>query len=381
VKKKLLLVASEFPPGPGGIGNHAYSLAKLFGKSNYEVHLVVDSNYAIQQEVIDFDSQLPDNIQINRVRRSGWLTYFRRIKMIVGITRKQDLVGMIFSGKFSLWMCGLLKVLGVKVPAMAVLHGSEVSITDTLQKLLTRWGISKADFLIPVSQFTHSLLSEKLKKRPFRIIANGIDLEEFRELASAADLETLNLKGEPALLTVGNVTPRKGQHRLIKALPEILKEYPKAHYHIVGLPSYKQEFEKLGESLNVEHAITFHGRLASREDLAVAYTKADLFVILSENQANGDVEGFGIVILEANFFGLPAIGAKGCGIADAIDDGYNGYLVDGDDGKDIAQSVRNAFQLKKELSGHSREWANKHDWNNIITQYIEVLNTLESKHK
>ncbi|WP_010663972.1 glycosyltransferase family 4 protein [Marinilabilia salmonicolor] len=376
--KKVLLVASEFPPGPGGIGNHAYSLAKYLARRGIEVNVLADSNYAGRQEVLDFDQSLPPQIKVRRVLRIWVFTYFLRLWFLFKLVFSKKFDGAIFSGKFSLWLCAVLKTLGVKIKSLGVLHGSEVQMNNRIYRAITDWGISRLDYIVPVSHFTHSLLTPKLQRKPFKIIENGIDITEFQALNQKREVSSLKLKGDPVLLTVGNVTYRKGQHRVIKAMPEIIKRMPEVHYHVVGLPSCKAEFERLAQSLNVDQYVTFHGRLPKREDLAGAYALADCFLILSENQNDGDVEGFGIVILEANFFKVPAVGASGCGIDDAIESGFNGFLVDGNDSVEIAERVQEIINDREVFSQHAFEWAKKHDWAVIVEKYLAVFEGLDT---
>ncbi len=370
--RNILLVSSEYPPGPGGIGNHAYSLTKALADRGYFVTVVTNADYANPIKVDEFDHKQKENISIKRIFNTGIKTYYNRIREVKRVISSNDVGTVLLSGKFSLWIGGVLKYLGYKFNSVAVLHGSEVKMSNILFKRFTDYCISKADYLVPVSAFTHSLLSDELQKKPFRIVENGIDIGEMN-LLDEADTDKLKLPGNPALLTVGNVTPRKGQHRVIKALPEIIKKFPDVHYNIVGLPTYEKEFADLAQSLGVGRYVTFHGRLPERSDLATAYKKADCFIILSENQPDGDVEGFGIVILEANYFGLPAIGAKGCGIEDAIEDDYNGYLVDGDDSKEISDKLSLVLNSREKMSINSVEWANNHSWERIVERYVEVV--------
>jgi phosphatidylinositol alpha-1,6-mannosyltransferase len=110
--------------------------------------------------------------------------------------------------------------------------------------------------------------------------------------------------------------------------------------------------------------------LADKEELAMAYKTADVFIMLSENQTDGDVEGFGIAILEANYFGLPAIGAKGCGIEDAIQSGLNGELVDGNNELEITDSVKKILENKTNYTYQLSGWVKKHDWNILIEKFL-----------
>lgn len=368
---KVLLLSSEYPPGPGGIGNHAFSLSKALARQGLEVFVVCDADYASQQEVEQFDQALPSGVRVSRVYRAGIKTYFKRISLAARLVKQQKISRVIVSGRFSLWTGAVLKMQGFKVRVMAVLHGSEVNLKHRLFRILTRLALQKADLLVAVSEFTYSLLPEKLKKKPFRIIPNGIDVAEFSFLDKRS--ESIEINGFPSLLTVGNVTPRKGQHRVIKALPHLVKQYPEIHYHIVGLPTCKDDFLGLAQELGVSSHVTFHGRLAGREQLAAMYKSSDCFAILSENQKDGDVEGFGIVVLEANYFGLPAIGALGCGIADAIENGTNGFLVDGDNPQQIGDALKNILVAPEHFAEGSRRWAALHDWEVIGRQFAQAL--------
>ena len=96
-------------------------------------------------------------------------------------------------------------------------------------------------------------------------------------------------------------------------------------------------------------------------------------MMLSENLDNGDVEGFGIAIIEANYLGLPAIGSMGCGIEDAIDDNKSGILVDNKDVKSIADAVEDILDRYKYYSNCSINWAKNFDWRDVIIKYNNLL--------
>ncbi|MBS2099071.1 glycosyltransferase family 4 protein [Carboxylicivirga linearis] len=378
MRNKILIVVSEFPPGPGGIGNHAYSLSKSLVDSGYSVDVLTEADYVSKEDITAFDDTMPEFLKVFRIDRQGYMTYLNRIRRLIKLVKAGDYQAMIVSGKFSLWLGAIIRLFGYQIPTIAVLHGSEVQISSYIPYKIASLSIAQADVLIPVSEFTYSLLNKSLQSKRYRIIPNGIDLDEFNQLKEASN-GTLKWIGEPCLLTVGNVTPRKGQHRVIKALPVILEKYPNAHYHIVGLPSHKEEFETLARELGVDSHVTFHGRLPGRADLALAYRRADCFMILSENQDDGDVEGFGIVILEANYFALPAIGAEGCGIADAINEGFNGHLVDGNQPELISIALSKVLEEPQKYEKGSVEWAQQHDWKKIVNSYIEVINQLKAQ--
>ena len=91
--------------------------------------------------------------------------------------------------------------------------------------------------------------------------------------------------------------------------------------------------------------------------------------MLSENIENGGVEGFGIAILEANYLGLPAIGSLGCGIEDAISNGYNGKLITNDSPADLYLATRNIIENYKNYSKNSIRWAKERSWELVVEKY------------
>jgi phosphatidylinositol alpha-1,6-mannosyltransferase len=266
----------------------------------------------------------------------------------------------------------MVKLLFPSIRTYVVLHGSEVNLRNLFLRLFTHKCISRADVLIPVSQFTKSLLPDWLLKNhsSIHVIPNGIEMGSCQEVHTNVRC----LKGNPVLLTVGHVSFRKGQHRVIKALPELIRQFPDIHYHVVGRPVLQQEFEQLANDLGVLSHITFHGRVEKHSDLARFYNGSDLFMLLSENQPNGDVEGFGIVALEANQYGLPVVGALGSGVEEAVSHQISGLLVNGDDCLAIKQAVVYCLDNRDELNAGSKSWASQHQWSSIIQQYLPLLN-------
>jgi phosphatidylinositol alpha-1,6-mannosyltransferase len=200
-----------------------------------------------------------------------------------------------------------------------------------------------------------------------RVIPNGLDKGDFVLTSN------IKLMGNPALLTVGHVSPRKGQHRMIKALPEVLQKFPNAVYHIVGKPLNQVRLTQQAIALGLEDKVVFHGAVGAHGQLWDYYLAADIFILLSENQPNGDVEGFGIVALEANAVGTPVIGAKYCGVVEAVKDGKSGVLVDGNNAEEIVHAIDYCMKNHEILKVSSQEWAIVHDWDIVGKRFLELI--------
>jgi phosphatidylinositol alpha-1,6-mannosyltransferase len=367
----VLIISSEFPPGPGGIGHHCFSLASALHRQGIPVFVLTQGDYAQPSEIDRFDARVP--FQVKRYPRLGWFwTYINRFWVSLRIIGKNRYDRVILTGKFSLWQGWLIKMVFPGVRTLAILHGSEVRLSNNVLRAITRLAIWKSDVLVPVSAFTRSLLPEWIQShhKKIQIIPNGTEPWEADE---GNKKDGARLCGTPILLTVGHVSPRKGQHRVIRALPRLLESFPDIHYHIAGLPLQRAELEHLAAEINVLQHITFHGRIPEHKDLQGYYRQADVLLLLSENQSSGDVEGFGIVALEANYFGIPVIGAKYCGIEDAVLQGKSGYLVDGNRPEEILEALQQCLHNKEALKLSCREWALSHSWGNLVKAYIALL--------
>lgn len=368
-RKRILMVSSEFPPGPGGIGHHAFCLAKGLSRAGHSMEVLTVSDYATEEMKSEFDTSL--DFPIGRFPRIGWRTYPNRVATTLEKVGKGSYDWVFLTGKFALWTGLALKMRFPRQKTLSILHGSEVKPSKRAIRMLTVRSIASSDIVVAVSKFTSNLLPYELRERLSpTIIPNGIDP---LELGRSQLEEGTALKGSPSLLTVGHVSRRKGQHRVIRALPELARQFPEVHYHIVGRPIERTTLENLAAEIGVSEKITFHGTAKAHSDLAGFYRNADIFMLLSENQSDGDVEGFGIVALEANHFGLPVIGARFCGVEDAVDDRRSGFLVDGDDVGQISSAVKACVASREELRSGSRDWADRHSWEKIIPRYEELI--------
>lgn len=363
---KILIISSEFPPNVGGIGNHAYNLANALAEEGFEVEVVADVMDVNDKVLIDFASKQSFKIYWITRKKLVIQSYFGRVFTALSLARKSDKI--ICSGKFPLWIANLIRLKFPRKELIAVVHGTELDFKSTFPRKLTSYSLGKFNKIIAVSRYTQQFLPKTLPLHILQfVIHNGINGKEF-------DLnKTCALPGNPALITIGNVTDRKGQENVINALPEILEAFPSVQYHIVGKPTHQQKIEKQAKRLSVEDRIQFYGAV-SREDLLQKLQASAIKLMLSNHTAEGDFEGFGIAILEANAFGIPAIGSRDCGIADAIEHRKTGLLVDQYNAGEIAAAVKTIMNGYAAFSGNAKTWAEQHDWKVIVKQYIAALN-------
>lgn len=363
LKHNILVVSSEFPPQPGGIGNHAYNLALHLSNSGYDVEVIADKRSKTGIEERNFDSSLPFKVfRINRYDQRI-LMYPKRISQT--FKRLKGAHCVIATGKFSLWNVAFLGSF-FKVKKLAVIHGSEVNFKSFLLKKSVDFSLKRMNHIIAVSNYTKSLIAHL--GVDVTVIPNGIDMTNWQHVAK----RDMTMVGRPILTTVGRVSSRKGQLNVIKHLPNLIEKFPEIHYHCVGIPTEAKGFIEVAKKLGVVEHITFHGSV-SNEKLKQFLSETDIFIMLSSESETGDVEGFGIAILEANAFGVPAIGSKGCGIEDAINNYKSGILINSDDVLAFKSAIDTICNNMETYKSASKLWANQHSWNEIINKYISLI--------
>ncbi|CAM3436270.1 glycosyltransferase family 4 protein [Aequorivita lipolytica] len=358
---KTLILTSEFPPQPGGIGNHAYNLAKGLQANGFEVQLVCDTRSEMGEEEREFDRDL--TFEVVRIPRKHiiFFSYIKRITTAFSLVSKNEMV--ICTGKFSLWLGAFLSFF-FRRKFIAIIHGSEVRLPNIILRKLTDYALKRFDSVIAVSNYTKTMV-QHLKLKNIEVVPNGFDMKLTPDSRD-------NNEPVPVLITVGNMTQRKGQHNVINALPLLLKKYPDLKYHIVGIPTEKEKLEKLSLDLGIENAVVFYGKVSEEEKIELLQ-QTDVFVMLSETTKTGDVEGFGIAILEANALGIPAIGALDCGIEDAIKDGTSGKLIGSKDPEQLAEALEDILKNYDTYAQEAKTWSQDFTWEKVIKLYLDVL--------
>jgi phosphatidylinositol alpha-1,6-mannosyltransferase len=260
---------------------------------------------------------------------SAWLILRRRIRVLhAGKNLPEGFIARLLSRVF-------------RVPYVVYAHGEEITVFQRNPKLAPRLPAIYRDAaaVIVNSAFTRRLV-EDLGVDPARVvvISPGVNAGEFAPRPAAPLRARLGLEGKTVLLTVGRLQRRKGHDMVIAALPRILERFPDLVYVIAGEGEERESLERLALDRGVQRAVRFLGAVP-QEDLPALYSLADIFIMANRAMPGGDVEGFGIVFLEAGAAEKPAIAGRSGGTADAVEDGVTGFLVDGESATEIAAAV------------------------------------------
>jgi phosphatidylinositol alpha-1,6-mannosyltransferase len=378
----ILIVSTEFPPGPGGVGTHAFELARHLARRGGAVTVLASQDYVAPGEADAFNAAQP--FPVHRWTRPpvGPPGVFWRMAALRERIRSDEPSLIVASGGRAVAMTAFA-LRGRATPWVAIGHGTEFGRRRGAMATLLRWSFGRATAVVCVSEYTRGLMLQSgVRPREAMVIPNGADPERFRLLGPTAARDARRELGLPEgrlLVTVGHVTDRKGQDVVVRALPRILASAPDAHYVAVGLPTMAAKIRKLARSLGVEGRVWLPGRLDT--PLVVGLLNAaDVFVLTSRQTGGGDVEGFGIAVVEAALCGLPAVVSGGSGLSEAVRKGETGLVVPPDDPGETADAVVRLLgseALRKSMGQKARTRAlEEQSWASRIGEYDELFHRL-----
>ena len=376
---RILILSSEFPPGPGGIGTHAYQLGKYLSSQSHSVMVLSPQDYAKQKEIDEFNAA--QTFEIIRLQSCAFKPFqiFQRLFVILKSLAhfKPELV--IASGGKTSWVVSML-LKPKKIPWVLIGHGTEFGDHGLLNSWFTKISGNAADAVICVSEYTKEALHTfGIDKPPVFVIHNGADHTLYYPLP---DNEIRSLRNEHGardkfvLLTVGRVYNRKGQEVVIRALPLILKSHPEVVYWMVGIPQDQQKLTDIADKLRVRDHIRFWGKV-SNQKMVGYYNACDLFVMTSRQLVNGNFEGFGIAVIEAALCGKAAVVSKNSGLAEAVKHDETGLIVPQNDPVNTAEAILRLIENRRELESLSSQARynaiENQTWDKVGANYLNVF--------
>ena len=356
--KKVLLVTNDLGPRAGGIETFVLGLIEGLPKDSLIIYT------SSQKGDKAFDAQLLEKFGavVIRDRAKMLLPTPRITRKAVKILKQQQIKNVWFGAAAPLaLMAGKLRSAGAS-NIVALTHGHEVwwAKIPILKSLLKKI-IKDVDHLGYLGDFTKGEIA-KISNQPqkFLQIAPGIDTEHFAPKTARGDLiEKYRLDGRRVIVSVGRLVHRKGQDELVKAMPKILEQFPDAILLFVGEGPIKQMLFNSAKQLGVLPKVVFAGRV-SHHDLPDYICLGEIFAMPVRSRFSGlEVEGLGIVYLEASACGLPVIVGNSGGAVDAVLDKKTGLLVDGTKSDQIADAICELLanpERAKQMGAAGRDW-------------------------
>lgn len=375
--EKILCITNDFGPRAGGIETFIIGLIERLPQGSVIVYT------SSQAESPAFDAGWRENFGVEVIRDKAkiLLPTWRVSRNVRRVIAQRDITSVFFGAAAPL---GLLARGARRAGAkniVALTHGHEVwwSKLWPFSWAIKRIGKS-VDSLTYLGDYTRRAISKALKSESHSKLvhlAPGIDTDHFSPAKKSPRIRReLGLEDKKVIVSVGRLVHRKGQDFLIDALPIIAQNIPNVHLLLVGEGPYRSELEKRANSLGVRERITFIGRVQYAE-LPEYICAGDIFAMPSRSRLAGlEVEGLGIVYLEASACGLPVIGGVSGGAPDAVLEGETGFSVDGTSAAAIAKA---AIQLLENPEFATKLGAQGRDW--VVGQWrweiwSEVFNKL-----
>jgi len=326
---RLLFVTQDFPPDRGGIQTYSWAMAQRLARRTEALEVIAPRH----PEAASVDSQA--SFPITRLPGRPPLLPFSLLPLLPFRARslKADVA---FHAQWQTVGASVLSraVFGWPYRIVCAAHGRELLLNpappasglDTEYDRLRQFLLQQVDTFLPVSQYTADLLRDRaIPDHRIHVVPNGTDPERFQPRDGTSLRRHFGLSDRPLLFTASRLVPRKGIDTVLRGLPTIADQCPEVAYMVAGTGPDRDRLEALAKDLGIRDRVQFVGDV-DRNRLPLFYSAADLFVMPAREDPP-DVEGFGLVFLEANACGTPVLGTRTGGIPDAIQDGETGLLV------------------------------------------------------
>lgn len=376
----MLIVSTEFPPGPGGIGTHAWEAARWLARYGWDVRVRTCQDYTDAETADAFCRKA--EFAVRSLRGARWpgvrLPYLAAGVVADRLRWGPDVV--LASGRNAVVAAAFSRG-GGRVAAVA--HGTEVLGGGLWRRKMALRAFDGAGVVIAVSRFTAAKLRESGVAGPrIEVIPNGADDGVFRPASAEEAARTraeLGLGSGPAVLTVGHVSERKGQWVVARALGAVIERVRGVEYWLVGLPTERERVEVAAREAGVADRIRFLGRLP-QERLARVMQACDVFAMTSVMTDDGDYEGYGIAVLEAALCGKAAVVSDCGGLPEAVVDGETGLVVRQRDVAGTAEALGRLLGdagFRRKLGDNARARAlSKGTWAMRMQEYDRLLREL-----
>ncbi|MEP6695253.1 MAG: glycosyltransferase family 4 protein [Pseudonocardiales bacterium] len=369
---RTLVVTNDFPPRAGGIQTFVHSL--VAGQPAGSVVVYASSSPGF----LTFDAA--QNFQVVRYPGSMLLPTRAAAREVAALARTHGCRSVLFGAAAPLGLLApSLRASGIR-RLVALTHGHEVgwAALPGARTLLRRIGAA-VDVVTYLGEYTRTRLAG-LFGPAVRLerLAPGVDTSMFSPAVDGSGVRAeLGLAGRPVVVCVSRLVPRKGQDTLIRALPLIRSAVPDAALLLVGGGPDQPRLQRLAVECGVPDDVVFTGSVPW-PDLPAYYAAGDVFAMPCRTRRRGlDVEGLGMVYLEASATGLPVVAGDSGGAPDAVVNGETGFVVPGRSVRAVADRVTALLSdpaLARGMGKKGRAWVEQDwRWDTVAARLGELL--------
>lgn len=370
---RTLLVTNDFPPRPGGIQSFVHNLAVRQPPGS----LVVYASTWRGAEA--FDARQP--FEVVRERTGVLLPTPAVARRAAELARTHgcDSVWFGAAAPLGLLAAGLRRRAGIS-RAVALTHGHEVGwaalpVARTALRRIGRY----VDVTTYLGEYTRVRLERVLRGyTELRRLTPGVDVDTYHPKVDGDEIRRrYRLSDRPVVVCVSRLVPRKGQDALIRVLPRLRQRVPGVALLVVGGGPYRKTLHRLAHQMGVADDVVFTGSVPA-EELPAHYAAGDVYAMPCRTRNRGlDVEGLGIVYLEASATGLPVVAGDSGGAPDAVRQGETGYVVNGRDLAAITDRLATLLtdrELARRMGAAGRAWVEREwRWDTQADRLAELL--------
>lgn len=343
---RTLLVSEIFPPRHGGSGRW---FVELYGRLPREGYVVAAGTAAGDHET---DQALGERLAIRRLPLSsrswglrsieGLRFYARTYRALVALVREYRVTSVHCGRCLPEGVLGWLLNRRYGLPYLCYVHGEDIQTAAQSRELtwIIRRVFNRCARLVANSHNTARLLRERwqVPAEKITVLHPGMDAGRFVPAEKDDNfLANMGWSGRIVLLTVGRLQRRKGQDMLIRALPGLLKQHPEILYVIVGDGEEREMLRSLVGELRLEAHVTFLGEITDA-DMLRCYQQCSLFVLPNRTEGS-DIEGFGMVLAEAQACEKPVFAGDSGGTRETMIVGDTGVIADCTTPESLAQAL------------------------------------------
>jgi phosphatidyl-myo-inositol dimannoside synthase len=378
---RVLWLTNDLPPRAGGIEQF---LGNLLDRVHPTATVVIGPAGTGDDEQVQHDAAQP----YRTVRAPGAVLptpAVRRLTVEVAREHRPDVLVLGASWPLGELAPRLTRELGV--PVVALSHGLEAGLAGVGLGPLVRRATRGLAALTTISDWAESRLAPHVRAGRIERVPPGVDVDRFHPDVDGAPLRDAWGIGRdvPVVGCVSRLVPRKGQDRLLSVWPEVRRRHPRAHLALVGEGPLADDLARDAAALGPDAGVVLPGRVAW-SDLPAAHAAADVFAMPCRTRLLGtDVEGLGIVYLEAQAVGRPAIAGRSGGAPEAVRDGETGSVVDGRDGRALVAALDRwlADPAARAAAGAAgRDWVERAwTWDVIAGRFADLLDEVVTAHR
>lgn len=381
-KRRIAVLSEIFPPKTGGSGRWLFEVYRRFPPN------VVTFFAGLHEDAREFDRAESSEIERLDIRLQDWgtirprscLKFLRLARTVSQLMRKKS-AGCLHAARVlpEGWVAYILKVTR-RIPYVVFVHGEDICSASWSREhsWMVRRVLRNADIVVANSQNTASLLRENWNTES-ELLYPGVDCDFFTPAPRDANVrQRLGWADRHVVLTVGRLQERKGHDMLIRAISQIRREIPDILYAICGKGEQRTLLDELVRTLKLEDHVLFMDEVDD-SILLSAYQQCDLFA-LPNREIDRDIEGFGMVLIEAQACGRPVLAGNSGGTKETMNVDVTGLIEDCTSVDNIARTLIALLtddKRKNEMGKLARQHVeNKFDWSIVSKQAETLFNSL-----